>query len=117
MERTHAYKASDGSLWNNSREWVEHEFYLLLCECTLNADKQMAAEMVDRFREFYTVHNDFASDAQYGEGKRLGVVLDRRTIPKAKEPYVDLELVEVMNQDEVPPTTPLSKGQSDDVAF
>lgn len=81
MERPVAYKASDGSLWNNSREWVEHEFYLLLCECTMNADKEMAASVIDRFKEFSTLYSEFDTDVRYGEGKRLGLVLDRRTIP------------------------------------
>lgn len=91
MERITAFKASDGSLWNNSREWAEHEFYLLLCECTMNADKEMAASVVDRFKEFRILYGKMEADILYGEGKRLGLVLDRRTIPIHPVPPSPLE--------------------------
>ncbi len=93
MERKHAYLASDGSLHLNARLWVEHEFYVMLMSCTMNADKEMAAELVDRFSEFEVVYNDFRSDVLYGEGKRLELPLDRRILVKDHGPKVDTTVI------------------------
>lgn len=97
MERIHAYLCSDGSLHANSREWIEHEFHLLLMTCSLNASKEEAAELVDRFKDFEKIWQEFYTDVQYGEGKRLGLVLDRRTL---------VDIVTPGPPELTPPTTP-----------
>lgn len=93
MERHHAYKASDGTLHADSRKWIEHEFFLLLCTCSMNASKDEAAEMVDRFKDFQAVYSEFETDVKYGEGGRKGLVLDRRTLVKDQGPKVDTTII------------------------
>ena len=108
MERIHAYKSSDGSIYKNSREWVEHEFFLLLCMCRINASKEEAAELVDRFKDFQKIYGEFQIDVEYGEGRNLGLVLDRRSLinlPKAGKSYIPPN-----GPEEEPEEEPAKKG-------